>query len=111
MRRPTRAITEELTLTWARALLRLNPKMPFGYCSAGGAGGPRIASRAPACPQSDTQRETTSHEPSQLGPEQRERHVDSTVQWDMALHSLRLASSHRGLLPDPLDTQLGSPEQ
>lgn len=32
-------VTEELTLVWARALLRLNPKFSFCYCSAGGAGG------------------------------------------------------------------------
>lgn len=32
-------VTEELTLTWARALLRLNPKLSFCYCSAAGAGG------------------------------------------------------------------------
>jgi uncharacterized protein YbjT (DUF2867 family) len=38
-------ITEELTLTWARTLLRLNPKMSFCYCSAGGAGGPGMWAR------------------------------------------------------------------
>lgn len=32
-------ITEELTLLWARALLRLNPDFSFCYCSAGGADG------------------------------------------------------------------------
>ena len=32
-------VTEELTLAWARALLRLNPGLSFCYCSAGGAGG------------------------------------------------------------------------
>lgn len=32
-------VTEDLTLAWARALLRLNPGMSFCYCSAGGAGG------------------------------------------------------------------------
>ena len=32
-------VTEELTLVWARELLRLNPGMSFCYCSAGGAGG------------------------------------------------------------------------
>lgn len=32
-------VTEELTLVWARALLRLNPGFSFCYCSAGGAGG------------------------------------------------------------------------
>src|SRR4051794_11857571 len=32
-------ITEELTLLWARTLLRLNPDFSFCYCSAGGAGG------------------------------------------------------------------------
>ncbi len=32
-------VTEELTLVWARALLRLNPKFSFCYCSASGAGG------------------------------------------------------------------------
>lgn len=31
-------VTEELTLTWARALLRLNPVFSFAYCSAAGAG-------------------------------------------------------------------------
>jgi uncharacterized protein YbjT (DUF2867 family) len=31
--------TEELTLLWARALLRLNPGFSFCYCSAAGAGG------------------------------------------------------------------------
>jgi uncharacterized protein YbjT (DUF2867 family) len=32
-------LTEELTLTWARALLRLNTDFSFCYCSAMGAGG------------------------------------------------------------------------
>jgi uncharacterized protein YbjT (DUF2867 family) len=32
-------ITEELTLLWARALLRLNPAFSFCYCSAAGADG------------------------------------------------------------------------
>jgi uncharacterized protein YbjT (DUF2867 family) len=32
-------VTEELTLLWARALLRLNPKHSFCYCSAAGADG------------------------------------------------------------------------
>lgn len=32
-------VTEELTLVWARALLRLNPEMSLCYCSAAGAGG------------------------------------------------------------------------
>jgi hypothetical protein len=32
-------MTEELTLLWARALLRLNPGFSFCYCSAAGAGG------------------------------------------------------------------------
>lgn len=32
-------VTETLTLTWARTLLRLNPRISFCYCSAGGAGG------------------------------------------------------------------------
>ena len=31
--------TEELTLVWARALLRLNPELSFCYCSAAGADG------------------------------------------------------------------------
>jgi uncharacterized protein YbjT (DUF2867 family) len=30
-------VTEELTLVWARALLRLNPKFSFCYCSGAGA--------------------------------------------------------------------------
>jgi uncharacterized protein YbjT (DUF2867 family) len=38
-------ITEELTLIWARTLLRLNPQMSFCYCSAGGAGGPGMWAR------------------------------------------------------------------
>lgn len=38
-------VTEELTLRWARALLRLNPNMSFCYCSAGGAGGPGMWAR------------------------------------------------------------------
>jgi uncharacterized protein YbjT (DUF2867 family) len=38
-------ITEELTLKWARALLRLNPGMSFCYCSGGGAGGPGMWAR------------------------------------------------------------------
>ncbi|OJT25201.1 hypothetical protein BO221_12620 [Archangium sp. Cb G35] len=38
-------VTEELTLVWARALLRLNPGMSFCYCSAGGAGGPGMWAR------------------------------------------------------------------
>lgn len=32
-------VTEELTLSWARSLLRLNPNLSFAYCSAMGAGG------------------------------------------------------------------------
>ncbi len=32
-------VTEDLTLLWARALLRLNPDFSFCYCSAMGAGG------------------------------------------------------------------------
>ena len=32
-------VTEELTLLWARTLLRLNPGFSFAYCSAAGAGG------------------------------------------------------------------------
>ena len=32
-------VTEELTLLWARALLRLNPGFSFCYCSAAGADG------------------------------------------------------------------------
>ena len=32
-------VTEELTLSWARTLLRLNPVFSFCYCSAAGAGG------------------------------------------------------------------------
>lgn len=38
-------ITEELTLQWATALLRLNPGLSFCYCSAGGAGGPGMWAR------------------------------------------------------------------
>jgi len=38
-------ITEELTLLWARALLRLNPKFSFCYCSGGGADGPGMWAR------------------------------------------------------------------
>ena len=32
-------VTEQLTLVWARGLLRLNPGLSFCYCSAAGAGG------------------------------------------------------------------------
>ena len=32
-------VTEDLTLHWARGLLRLNPDFSFCYCSAAGAGG------------------------------------------------------------------------
>lgn len=38
-------VTEALTLSWARALLRLNPGLSFCYCSAGGAGGPGMWAR------------------------------------------------------------------
>ncbi|TKC98068.1 hypothetical protein [Polyangium fumosum] len=38
-------VTEELTLVWARALLRLNPEFSFCYCSGGGAGGPGMWAR------------------------------------------------------------------
>ncbi|NRD62412.1 hypothetical protein HRD49_11705 [Corallococcus exiguus] len=38
-------LTEELTLVWARALLRLNPDFSFCYCSAGGAGGSSMWAR------------------------------------------------------------------
>jgi len=33
-------VTEQLTMLWARTLLRLNPVFSFCYCSAAGAGGP-----------------------------------------------------------------------
>ena len=32
-------VTEELTMVWARTLLRVNPRFSFCYCSAAGAGG------------------------------------------------------------------------
>ncbi len=38
-------VTEELTLVWARALLRLNPGFSFCYCSAGGADGKSMWAR------------------------------------------------------------------
>lgn len=38
-------VTEELTLSWARTLLRLNPNLSFCYCSGGGAGGPGMWAR------------------------------------------------------------------
>jgi uncharacterized protein YbjT (DUF2867 family) len=38
-------VTEELTLVWARALLRLNPGSSFCYCSAAGAGGSAMWAR------------------------------------------------------------------
>lgn len=39
-------VTEELTLSWARTLLRLNPRFSFCYCSAAGAGGGSMWARA-----------------------------------------------------------------
>ncbi len=38
-------VTEELTLLWAGALLRLNPRFSFCYCSAAGAGGTSMWAR------------------------------------------------------------------
>jgi uncharacterized protein YbjT (DUF2867 family) len=38
-------VTEELTLSWASALLRLNPVFSFCYCSAMGAGGSSMWAR------------------------------------------------------------------
>lgn len=38
-------LTEELTLVWARTLLRLNPDFSFCYCSAAGAGGRQMWAR------------------------------------------------------------------
>jgi uncharacterized protein YbjT (DUF2867 family) len=38
-------VTEQLTLHWARLLLRLNPAFSFCYCSAAGAGGPGMWAR------------------------------------------------------------------
>jgi hypothetical protein len=38
-------VTEQLTLIWARSLLRLNPDTSFCYCSAAGAGGPTMWAR------------------------------------------------------------------
>ena len=38
-------VTEELTLRWARALLRINPTFSFCYCSAAGAGGSSMWAR------------------------------------------------------------------
>jgi uncharacterized protein YbjT (DUF2867 family) len=39
-------VTEDLTLLWARALLRLNPTFSFCYCSAAGADGRTMWARA-----------------------------------------------------------------
>ena len=38
-------VTEELTVVWARALLRLNPTFSFCYCSGAGAGGSAMWAR------------------------------------------------------------------
>jgi hypothetical protein len=38
-------VTEDLTLLWARTLLRLNPRFSFCYCSAMGAGGKSMWAR------------------------------------------------------------------
>src|SRR5262249_11946948 len=38
-------VTEELTLVWAGALLRLNPEFSFCYCSGAGAGGSAMWAR------------------------------------------------------------------
>jgi hypothetical protein len=38
-------VTEELTLLWARPVLRLNPAFSFCYCSAAGAGGATMWAR------------------------------------------------------------------
>ncbi|OTG85284.1 hypothetical protein B9T31_12460 [Acinetobacter sp. ANC 4558] len=38
-------VTEELTLLWAKNLLRINPKFSFCYCSANGAGGKSMWAR------------------------------------------------------------------
>jgi hypothetical protein len=38
-------VTVELTVLWARALLRLNPEFSFCYCSALGAGGSTMWAR------------------------------------------------------------------
>lgn len=38
-------VTEELTLLWARTLLRLNPRFSFCYCPAAGAGGSAMWAR------------------------------------------------------------------
>jgi hypothetical protein len=58
--------------------------------------------RAPSPSPFEMQRETTSHESSQLGPEQRGLHADSTLQWSAPPHSLRVRLSHAGLSPDPV---------
>lgn len=46
-------VTEELTLHWARLLLRLNPKFSFCYCSAAGAGGKSMWARVRQRVESD----------------------------------------------------------
>jgi hypothetical protein len=51
--------------------------------------------------QSGIQREATSHDSSQLGPEQRGRHEDSTEQWLATLHSLTFRLSHSELSREP----------
>lgn len=42
-------VTEDLTLLWARALLRLNKNFSFSYCSAMGAGGNAMWARVRQC--------------------------------------------------------------
>lgn len=65
-------VTEELTLAWARALLRLNPGMSFCYCSAAGAGGSsmwaRVRQRVEAALQSMPFRHSGAVRPAMIRP-------------------------------------------
>ncbi|HSN15729.1 MAG TPA: hypothetical protein VLT61_13940 [Anaeromyxobacteraceae bacterium] len=65
-------VTEELTLAWARALLRLNPGMSFCYCSAAGAGGrsmwARVRQRVEGALQSMPFRHAGAVRPAMIRP-------------------------------------------
>ncbi len=82
-------ITEDLTLRWAGALLRLNPSMSFCYCSAAGAGGPgmwpRVRRRVEAALQAMPFRHVGAVRPAFIRPGPGIRSRTPAYQWGLVV--------------------------